>query len=31
VEIKQSAYTHRKELSATGAAIVELPSRTGSR
>ena len=28
VEIKQSAYTHRKELSATGAAIVELPSRS---
>ena len=28
VEISQRAETHRGELSATGAAIVELPSRT---
>ena len=27
VEIRQEARTHRDELSATGAAIVELPSR----
>jgi hypothetical protein len=31
VEILQSAKTHRDEVSATGAAIVELPSRVGSR
>jgi hypothetical protein len=28
VEITQNARTHRNELSATGAAIVELPSRS---
>jgi hypothetical protein len=27
VEISQKAHTHRNELSATGAAVVELPSR----
>jgi hypothetical protein len=27
VEIEQTAFTHRDELSAKGAAIVELPSR----
>jgi len=27
VEISQKARTHRDELSATGASIVELPSR----
>ena len=29
VEISQKAETHRGELSASGAAIVELPSRAG--
>jgi hypothetical protein len=27
VEIRQNAVTHRNELSATGSAVVELPSR----
>jgi hypothetical protein len=31
VEIAQNALTHRNETSATGAAIVELPSRAGAR
>jgi len=31
VEVTQNALTHRNETSATGAAIVELPSRPGSR
>jgi hypothetical protein len=30
VEITQNAVTHRNETSATGAAIVELPSRAGA-
>jgi molybdenum cofactor biosynthesis enzyme len=28
VEISQKAQTHRSELSASGAAVVELPSRS---
>jgi hypothetical protein len=31
VEVSQKAVTHRDELSATGSAIVELPSRAVAR
>jgi hypothetical protein len=31
VEVSQNAMTHRNETSATGAAIVELPSRSQAR